>query len=107
MSVARAWANVPPEAWDNPTRDVRGRERPLHQLVGRRWQELEAHLIDLDIGPTYRDWPDSFVTVWLPRLRSHVGDAADAVKDLDDREELAWLYGRLSGPDLPAVPPWG
>lgn len=106
-AVEAGWSQVPPAAWDNPTRDVGGRERPLRELLGRRWQELEVHLIDLDIGPTYRDWPDAFVTVWLPRLRVYVGSVADTVSGLDDREQLAWLYGRLSRSDLPAVPPWG
>jgi maleylpyruvate isomerase len=105
-AVEAGWSRIPPTAWGNPTRDVGGRERPLDQLVGRRWQELEVHLIDLGIGPSYRDWSDDFVTVWLPRLRSHVGGVADTVSGLDDREQLAWLYGRLSRPDLPAVPPW-
>ena len=106
-AVERAWSRVIGEAWENPTLDVRGREMPLHQLVGWRWQELEVHLIDLDLGVTYRDWPEAFVRVWLPRVRTSVGEIAHAGSGLDDREQLAWLYGRRSRPDVPAVPAFG
>ena len=105
--VEATWGRVPEAAWDNGTTDVGGRQRPLHELVGRRWQELEVHVVDLGIGITYRDWPDEFVTAWLPRLRAYGGDAAKAATDLDPRDELAWLYGRLPRADLPSPPPWG
>ena len=29
--------------------------------------EVEVHVVDLDLGPTWRDWPDSFVLARLPR----------------------------------------
>ena len=111
-AVAAAWAAVPDDAWGNLTRDVGGRERPLDALVGRRWQELEVHLVDLDLGPTYRDWPDDFVLGWLPELRAELpgrlppGAEAPAPGLLDERDELAWLYGRLDRPDLPPLGNW-
>jgi maleylpyruvate isomerase len=100
------WLELPPEAWDAPTRDVRGVERPLYLLVGRRWQELEVHAVDLDIGVTYRDWSDDFVTVWLPRLRARHGDRPRPPR-VDERDELAWLYGRLRIAGVPPPEPWG
>lgn len=106
-AVLASWRATPDGAWDGFTTDVGGRERPLWQLVGRRWQELEVHVIDLGIGVTYEDWPDDFVAVWIPRLRQYAGDIVPASTGLTDREELAWLYGRLSRPDLPVPPPWG
>src|SRR5450631_3835357 len=60
-----AWRAVPADAWGNRTIDVTGTSRRLDELVPRRWQELEVHLIDLDIGVSYRDWPDEFVVLWL------------------------------------------
>jgi len=102
-----AWRSAPSDAWDAMTTDGGGRDRPLWQLVGRRWQELEVHLIDLDVGVTHDDWPDDFVAVWTPRLRQYFGDDVPDSTGLTDREELAWLYGRLSRPDLPVPPPWG
>jgi maleylpyruvate isomerase len=105
--LSTAWLATPESAWSNVTRDVRGRERPLADLVLRRWQELEVHLVDLDIGITYRDWPDDFVTQWLPRLRQHFLTRPELSVDLDEHDELAWLYGRLQRADLPVLPSWG
>ena len=105
--MRNAWLAAPDAAWTNLTRDVGGRERPLAELVLRRWQELEVHLIDLRIGITYRDWPDDFVATWLPRLRVHFAERPDAPSDLDEHDELAWLYGRLERADLPVLPAWG
>jgi maleylpyruvate isomerase len=115
--MTAAWAAAPDAAWANITRDVGGRERPLSALPGRRWQELEVHAVDLRTGPTWRDWSDDFVSVWLPRLRAEVpgrvatgvdpGEvAAQAAAALDERDELAWLYGRLVRSDLPELRAW-
>ena len=106
-AVLAAWGSTPAAAWDGVTTDVGGRERPLWQLVARRWQELEVHVVDLGIGVTHEDWPDDFVAVWTPRLRQHFGDVASPSAELTDREELAWLYGRYARTDLPVLPPWG
>jgi maleylpyruvate isomerase len=111
-ALADTWRALPARAWDMPTRDVAGRERPLRLLLDRRWQELEVHVIDLDIGPTHRDWPDEFVADRLPVLRATMderlpaGARAPDPGDLDERDELAWLFGRLTGPDLPVLSPW-
>ena len=108
-----AWRQVPDGAWDVVSRDVSGKERPLRSLPARRWQELEVHVVDLDAGVTHRDWSDDFVEVWLPALRARTearlpgGAARPAPGTLDDRDELAWLYGRLERSDLPELTPWG
>jgi maleylpyruvate isomerase len=107
-----AWCEVPERAWDGMTRDVAGRERPLSDLPSRRWQELEVHLVDLDMGITYEAWSDEFVAAWLPRLRSTLrarlpsGASPKATGTLTEREELAWLYGRLIREGLPSLAPW-
>ncbi len=75
-ALRRAWDAVPENAWANPTLDVAGPRRPLHQLVYRPGHELEVHLVDLAIGPTHRDWSDEFVADRLPALRGHAGAAA-------------------------------
>jgi maleylpyruvate isomerase len=105
-AVLAAWASAPDGTWEGLTTDVGGRDRPSWQLVGRRWQELEVHLVDLGIGVTHRDWPDDFVEVWLPRLRQHFAGQIPSALELDGRDELAWLYGRLTPDDLPVLPPW-
>jgi len=106
------WLDLPDLAWSATTRDVGGRERPLRELPGRRWQELEVHIVDLGVGITYRDWPAAFVAVWLPRLSASLaarlppGAETPQVRDLDDRTELAWLYGRVRREELPELLPW-
>jgi maleylpyruvate isomerase len=111
--LGRTWAATRDHAWAMPTRDVGGRERTLAQLVSRRWQELEVHSIDLDVGITHRDWPDEFVATFLPRVRRTLatrlpeGAHAPAPDTIDVRDELAWLYGRFERDDLPVLAPWG
>ena len=109
-----AWADVPGEAWSLSTRDVAGTQRPLSQLPARRWHELEVHTADLRLGPTYRDWSSEFVSVWLPRHRSSASRRLPDDEQLpsasafdDERDELAWLLGRINRPDLPPLTPWG
>jgi len=105
------WQNLPPESWSGRSRDAGGQVRFLFELPSRRWQEVEVHLVDLDVGVSHKDWPDEFVLEWLPRTRErmwakisregihpHFDDPAD---------ELAWLYGRLPSNDPPQPPPWG
>lgn len=106
------WDETPDAAWSQLTRDVGGRERPLHRLPPRRWQELEVHVVDLGIGVTHRDWSADFVDAWLPQLRDGLAARLPAGPDppapgaLDAHDELAWLYGRLDRPDLPVLVPW-
>ncbi len=108
-----AWSRVPADAWGQMSRDVSGRERPLSALPGRRWQELEVHVVDLDLGVGPADWDDAFVASWLPTLRDTIpsrlapGAAPPTLGQVDARTELAWLYGRLRRPDLPDLAPWG
>ncbi len=112
MALEETWRSVPDSAWHNVTRDVGGRERPLHALPARRWQELEVHVVDLGTGPTFADWPEDFVRDRLPELRASLngrlpeGEVAPAEGVLEPREELAWLYGRLSRPGLPVLSAW-
>jgi maleylpyruvate isomerase len=106
-AVLAEWASTTEDVWEGMTTDVGGRGRPLRELVGRRWQELEVHVVDLDIGVTYQDWPDDFVAAWLPRLRRYFAEQLPPTTGLDEREELAWLYGRFARADLPVLPPWG
>ena len=89
-----------------------GRERRLDELPGRRWLEVEVHLVDLGCGPTHRDWSDVFVGRRLPEMRAGsagrlaAGDVLPAPGTLDARDELAWLYGRLARADLPVLGAW-
>lgn len=110
--MLEAWAATPEDAWAGVTRDLSGRERPLAELPGRRWLEVEVHLVDLGTGPTHRDWSDDFVAARLADMRAGLaarlpaGAVPPTPGTLDDRDELAWLYGRLAVADLPALGPW-
>src|SRR5205823_9197413 len=55
-----SWRRTPDTAWSGVSRDVSGRERQLRELPARRWQEVEVHIVDLDIGVSHRDWSDEF-----------------------------------------------
>lgn len=111
-AMRAAWRDVPDDGWEVVSRDVGGRARPLYGLPARRWQELEVHVVDLDVGVTHRDWSPDFVAVWLPVLRASASGRLPAGATLPapgvhDRDALAWLYGRWSRPDLPPLAPWG
>ncbi|RPI12233.1 MAG: maleylpyruvate isomerase family mycothiol-dependent enzyme [Actinobacteria bacterium] len=106
------WLALPGEAWCGMTVDVSGTERSVRALVSRRWQELEVHVVDLGLGPTHRDWSDDFVEAFFPRrrsgaLRESPGIELPASTEFrDDREELAWLFGRAERADLPRLSPF-
>jgi maleylpyruvate isomerase len=114
--LAATWEGLPPSAWAGLTRDVRGVERPLRALPSRRWQELEVHVVDLAAGVTHRSWSDDFIAEWLPQLRASLPSRLPSgqtppeppeQRALDDRDLLAWLYGRLQRPGLPTLAGWG
>lgn len=113
LVLEETWRSVPDQVWGNITRDVGGRERPLRALPARRWQELEVHLVDLGVGPTFADWPEEFVMDRLPEIRASLnerlpkGAVLRADGALDAPEELAWIYGRLRRPGLPVLSGWG
>jgi maleylpyruvate isomerase len=109
-ALEEVWRQLPGDAWLGRSRDVSGSTRYLFELPSRRWQEVEVHLVDLDLGITYADWSDAFVREWLPRIRERLRSTLpdlDSVRFADPAEELAWLYGRLDRRDLPPAPPWG
>jgi maleylpyruvate isomerase len=111
-ALEAAWDRVPAGAWNQTSRDVSGKERTLRTLPARRWQELAVHVVDLGLGVSAADWDDAFVARWLEPMRTTLpgrlpaGTPAPEPGRLDARAELAWLYGRLARPDLPALGPW-
>ncbi|MGH9028811.1 MAG: maleylpyruvate isomerase N-terminal domain-containing protein [Acidimicrobiales bacterium] len=110
-AVEVSWRDLAPAAWTSKSRDVGGMERPLFELPSRRWQEVEVHLVDLDVGISHREWPDDFVLEWLPRtrerMRRHLPPEVAGVRFDHPADELAWFYGRFRREDLPELPPWG
>jgi maleylpyruvate isomerase len=109
-ALEAAWRDLPPAAWAGRSRDANGQVRYLFELPGRRWQEVEVHLVDLGAGIGHDDWSDDFVAEWLPRNRERIWSAlADGEYPAFDSpaQELAWLYGRYGRAGVPAPPPWG
>jgi maleylpyruvate isomerase len=111
-TLVDCWQGLDTAVWSAKTKQLNGPDLTLRDLPRRRWQEIEVHLVDLDIGETYRDWPDEFVALFLPRLRTSVerrlspGSKRPSA-ELDDRTELAWLYGRTQPGGFPLLLPWG
>jgi maleylpyruvate isomerase len=85
---------LPADAWDRPTRDVSGAERPANTLMLSRWREIEVHHADLGLGYTPADWPDELVAAWLPRELERLPKRADP------KQLLAWAIGRSPAPAL-------
>ncbi|MGC0364856.1 maleylpyruvate isomerase [Rhodococcus sp. 27YEA15] len=97
--VASASLDVP-VPWRRP---ILARDLPI-----LRWNEIEIHLIDLDIGYTCHDWPSAYVEFTLVRELGFLSNAAPGVgvPTLSDAETLAWLIGRPTRPGLPTLPDW-
>ena len=91
------FAALAPQDWERPVRTVAGGEHPVGDLPFRRWREVEVHLVDLGLSVTPADWPDDLVDACLPRL------LASLSRRCDQRELMAWLFGRGTAPDLA---PW-
>jgi maleylpyruvate isomerase len=110
-AVDETWRALRVDAWTRRSRDVNGRERPLFELPSRRWQEVEVHLVDINVGVSHRDWPPEFILEWLPRTRERMWSQlpleASRVSWDHPADELAWLYGRFSRVGLAPPPAWG
>ena len=106
-------------------------ERPLDDLVFRRWRETEVHHADLGLSFGWADWSEAYVdreldhtiAVLAPRLPAATALRIEAdgiigawivepvaVARLTVRaskhELLAWLLGRHARADWPTLAPW-
>jgi len=90
-------------AWEGEGITVFGPAR-IDALPLRRWREVEVHLIDLGVGPTWRDWSPAFVRselrvmgmLWNSRLPMGMTGLPAAALAVDDHHRLAWLLGRAT-----------
>ena len=77
---------------------------PVDDVPHRRWREVEVHLSDLGVGPTWRDWSPAFVRselrvmgmLWNSRLPMGMTGLPAAAFAVDDHHRLAWLLGRAT-----------
>lgn len=52
---------LPEDAWSTPVAALAGWRHPAWYTVFRRWNEVEAHHVDLAAGYGAADWPESYV----------------------------------------------
>lgn len=91
-----AWARLEDEHLSRTGICVPG-ARSMSQIVDRHLRDVEVHHVDLDIGYSPSDWPESFVTTELAKR------LADLPGRASHHALLAWLFGRSDAPDLE---PW-
>jgi maleylpyruvate isomerase len=95
------WATLPDHAWDGHGFNADGSRRECALLAFHRWREVEVHLVDLGIGPSWADWPEDFVARELPRalatLPHRLPDEAAR------RRVTAWLLDRAPSPADPVI----
>ncbi len=94
--LEQRWASLPAAAWDGHGVNADGERWPCALLPFHRWREVEVHLADLGIGPTWADWPDDYVDREMPRA---VATLPDRLADGAARRRLtAWLLDRADTP---------
>ena len=127
-----AWQATEPAGWAHGLgRTGNAGERPLGDLVFRRWRETEVHHVDLGRAFRWADWSPEYVDLELDRTIADLAPrlpGATALRiEADDtigawvvepvraprvtvraskHELLAWLLGRHDRPDWPMLAPW-
>ncbi len=116
LRLDAAWWTVQGGEWMGESRDSTGVIRQVRTLPARRLQEVEVHIVDLDLGYDHREWSDVFVVAFLDEMRATMparvpnGESiptAGTLAELPPRDELAWLYGRARFEALPELLPLG
>ncbi len=93
--VEQVMANLPPAAWDAPSRTSRGVVESSRDAVLSRWREVVVHHGDIGLGPV--PLPAALVDVWLPRELPRLAERSDPAA------LLAWVIGRG---EPPVLAPW-
>jgi maleylpyruvate isomerase len=91
-AVARVMAELPPAAWDAPSRTSKGAVETSRDAVLSRWREVVVHHGDLGLGPV--PLPAALVQIWLPRELPRLAERSDPA------ELLSWVIGRGEPPEL-------
>jgi len=85
---------LPDEAWSRMTRNLSGTLQPATLVMFSRWREVEVHLVDLDVGYGWQQWPRDLVDAWLPDILDNLTERTDP------SHLLAWALGRAGAPVL-------
>jgi len=88
-------AELPPPAWDAPSRTSRGVVESSRDAVLSRWREVVVHHADLGLGPV--PLPPALVELWLPRELPRLAERSDPAA------LLSWIIGRG---EPPVLAPW-
>jgi maleylpyruvate isomerase len=91
--LEQAWHDLSDDAWDREG-EVGPGPRSMHEILFRRWREVEVHHVDLDLGFGPADWPEAYVAAELERGLPRLTERADPAA------LLAWLLGRDTAPEL-------
>ena len=96
--------SLPESAWNAPVRAMMGWPHPAWYTVFRRWNEVEAHHVDLAAGYGPADWPEPYVrwsaAATLADMAALPKDALGEVAglritatDSGETAELGWTPG--------------
>ena len=91
--------------WATEVRTAQGRTVPATEIPWLRAREVCVHAVDLDLGITFADLPEDFLTALCDDVVAKRGGVPDVAGPLDQR--AAWLTGRphqLS--EAPALAAW-
>ena len=99
-----AWAAATAEVWTSKGRLLTGAEVTLEESVFRRWREVVVHTSDLGYAYSWNDWPNDYVRfeldrqlmAWRASQPMGVKDFPDDVRELPDKQRLAWLLQRTT-----------
>jgi maleylpyruvate isomerase len=99
---------VPPDAWQRPVRFLAIGEQPAARTIWLRWREVEIHHSDLGLVYNPSDWPDEFLTEYLPgelrRLPGRLPAGLSVVMRVDRYEGT---YGPADAPTMSLTgQPW-
>ncbi|MGP4028473.1 maleylpyruvate isomerase family mycothiol-dependent enzyme [Actinomadura sp. 3N407] len=95
---------LPEDAWNAPVEAMGGWSHPAWYTVYRRWNEVEAHHVDLAAGYGPADWPEPYVRwslggtladmVALPeKLRGELAGLRITATDSGEAADLGWTPG--------------
>ena len=106
------WVRATFDMWNHTGRSASGTIVAMHELPFLRWRECLVHLVDLNIGYTYEEWPDFYVRLELERQKmawaaSHpmgLTQIPQAALKLNEKHRLAWLLQRTDVEGLPKGP---
>jgi maleylpyruvate isomerase len=102
-ALEAVWTRMTPTAWAGHGRNADGRSWPCVAMPFHRWREVEVHHVDLGLGYTAADWPETYVR---RELATAVRLLPDRLDDTGRRGALAWLLGRADSPGDLSLTPW-